>query len=204
MPQAELRSAAVVDDEDEAQIAVALGAQCLKIKVGTAPCADVDRVIAIAIRVPDCPLRLDTNRGWPAGDVDAIMAKLQGLSIEYVEEPCPNAHELLACDLPYRIALDESLAVIDAAQLERALASPQLAAIVLKPTLLGGFARCLALAAAARRHGVAPVVSHTLEGPVGMAACRELARAIGADVAVGLAPHPGLFHFAEARWTPQA
>jgi L-alanine-DL-glutamate epimerase-like enolase superfamily enzyme len=200
MPQAELRCAVVVDDEDEAQIAVALGAPCLKIKVGTDPTEDVARVSAIGRRVPHCPIRLDANRGWPASDVDAIMARLQGVAIEYVEEPCPRAHELLAYDLTYRIALDESLAVLDAAELERALASPRLAAIVLKPTLLGGFARCLELAAAARRHGVAPVASHMLEGPVGAAACRELARAIGADVPMGLAPHPGLFRFAEARW----
>ena len=33
--------------------------------------------------------------------------------------------------------------------------------------------------------------SHALEGPIGTAACIELARAIGADVPVGLAPHPG-------------
>jgi o-succinylbenzoate synthase len=200
MPQGELQCAVVVDDEDEAQVAVAFGAPCLKIKVGTNPSADIDRVHAIASRVPGCPLRLDANRGWPADEVDAIMAKLQGLAIEYVEEPCRDAHQLLACDLPYHIALDESLVSLDAAELERALGSPQLAAIVLKPTLLGGFARCLELAAAAHRHGVAPIVSHTLEGPLGTAACRELARALGGDVVVGLGRHPGLFRFTEARW----
>ena len=39
------------------------------------------------------------------------------------------------------------------------------------------------------QHGVAPIVTHALEGPIGLAACRELARAIGADVPVGLGPH---------------
>jgi o-succinylbenzoate synthase len=199
MPQAELRTATVVDDEDAAQVAVALGARCLKIKVGGDPDADIARVRAIARRTPGVLLRLDANRGWPATDVDRILAQLANLSIDYVEEPCRDAHELLACDLPYRIALDESLGELDTVQLARAIASPRLAALVLKPTLLGGFARCLELAELAHRHGVAPIVSHTLEGPVGTAACHELARAIGADVAVGLAEHPALAHFGEAR-----
>jgi o-succinylbenzoate synthase len=199
LPHAELRSATVVDDEDEAQVAFALGARCLKIKVGGEPGADIARVQSIARRAPGALLRLDANRGWPADDVDRILAALVDLPIDYVEEPCRDAHLLLACDLPYRIALDESLAELDTAQLARAIASPRLAALVLKPTLLGGFARCLELAGLAHRHGVAPVVTHTLEGPVGTAACHELARAIGADVPVGLGAHPALVHFAEAR-----
>jgi o-succinylbenzoate synthase len=201
VPQGEVRSAAVVDDEHEAQVAVALGARCLKIKVGGEPAADIERVLAIARRVLGVPLRLDANRGWAREDVAGILVALRGLPIDYVEEPCQDAHELLAHDLPCRIALDESLAELDRAQLARALASPRLAAVVLKPTLLGGFARCRELAAEAHRHGVAPVVSHTLEGPIGMAACRELARAIGADVPVGLAPHAALTHAARATWS---
>ena len=102
--------------------------------------------------------------------------------------------------MPCRLALDESLIELGRDELERALESSQLAALVLKPTLLGGFARCFELATAARRHGVAPVISHTLEGPIGFAACVELARAIGADVPVGLAPHPALEQFGNARW----
>lgn len=199
MPHAELRSAVVVDDPAEAAAAFALGARCLKIKVGGDPGADIDRVHAIATHAPGALLRLDANRGWPADDVDRIFVELRGLPIDYIEEPCPEAHLLLACDLPYRLALDESLSELDPAQLARALASPKLAAVVLKPTLLGGLARCMELAQLAHQHGVAPIASHTLEGPVGTAACHELARAIGADVPVGLAPHPALERFAEAR-----
>lgn len=202
MPQAELRNAIVVDDETQADIAARLGARCLKIKVAANDASvddDIRRVRAISRRAPGVPLRLDANGGWPADDVDRIMRALADLPIDYIEEPCRDAHDLLSCDLPYRIALDESLVDLDRAALARALASPRLAALVLKPTVLGGFARCLELAAEAHRHGVAPVVTHTLEGPVGTAACSELARAIGADVPVGLAPHPALERFSEAR-----
>lgn len=179
-PLAELRTAIVVDEPGEAA-----GATCVKIKAGR-------DIRAIARAAPTARLRIDANRAWPRDEVLARMMELAHLPIEFVEEPCADAHELLGWPLPCRIALDESLIDLPPDSLARALGSPQLAALVLKPTLLGGFSRCLALAAEAHRHGVAPIVSHTLEGPIGYAACGELARAIGADVPVGLGPHPAL------------
>jgi o-succinylbenzoate synthase len=193
IPHGELRCAVVVDDADDARAAVARGARHLKLKLGGAPFVDdVLRARRIAHAAPRAALRIDINRRWPRGEVVERLAALCGAieRIDYVEEPCPDAHELLAQPLPCRLALDESLVELAPAELATALASDQLAALVLKPTLLGGFARCFELAAAAHRHGVAPVVTHALEGAVGTAACIELARAIGADVAVGLAPHP--------------
>ncbi|MDB4959024.1 MAG: o-succinylbenzoate synthase [Myxococcales bacterium] len=195
IPQGELRSAIVVDDEVQARAAVAAGARCLKIKVGA---DDLDRVKRISAAAPAARLRVDANRSWPRDGVAELMAQLADLPIDYVEEPCEGAHELLGHPGVCRIALDESLVHLGRADLARALESPQLAALVLKPTLLGGFARCFELASAAHRHGVAPVVSHTLEGPIGYAACIELGRAIGADVPVGLAPHGALDQFAAA------
>lgn len=193
VPQAELRSAVVVDTVDEALTAVALGAPRLKLKTPTP--AHLAFVRQIATAVPGTRLRIDANRGWPREQARALLASLADLPIDYVEEPCADAHELLARHQPVRLALDESLIELTQAQLGHALESAQLAALVLKPTLLGGFARCLELAAAAHAHGIAPVVTHTLEGPVGFAACRELARAIGADVPAGLARHSALAGF---------
>src|SRR5690606_17782913 len=46
-------------------------------------------------------------------------------------------------------------------------------------TLLGGVRACLELAARARAAGKHAIVSHTLEGTVGFAACHALARALG-------------------------
>jgi O-succinylbenzoate synthase len=189
VPQAELHRAVVVDDEHD----IPRGARWLKIKVSPpGVSAAVERVRRISRAAPRARLRLDANRAWSRGEALALLAGVADLPIEYVEEPCVDAHELLAEPLPCRIALDESLATLAPAALTAALESPQLAALVLKPTLLGGMQRCLALAAEAHRHGVAPLVSHALEGPIGFAACIELARAIGADVPVGLGPHSAL------------
>lgn len=181
MPQAELEHAVVVDTVEEA---VRTPARCIKLKVDQ----DLDRVRTIAAAVPHKRLRLDANRSWPAADARAMIESLRGLPIDYIEEPCEESHLLVDAPVAQKIALDESLVDLDHASLVRALASSRLAALVLKPTLLGGFARCMELARLAHEHGVAPIVTHTLEGPVGFSACVELARAIAADVPVGLAP----------------
>jgi O-succinylbenzoate synthase len=184
----------VVDDPDAACRALAAGIRCLKIKLG----ADdpIDRVRAMAAAVPGATLRVDANRSWPAAEVRDRLAALAALPIEYVEEPCHDAHRLLAGPLPCKLALDESLVELSTDDLASALRSPALAAVILKPALLGGLSACLELAAQARTCGVAAVVSHALEGPIGTAACAELALALVDDhapgPAAGLAPHPAL------------
>ncbi|HEX4455826.1 MAG TPA: enolase C-terminal domain-like protein [Kofleriaceae bacterium] len=190
LPLGELAAAIVVDDEHEAARAVARGARCLKIKADTP-----ERVHRIARAAPHARLRVDANRRWPRADVWDYLASLADLAIDFVEEPCADAIDLLGERLPCRIALDETLATIDRAVLDRAVTSPDLAALVLKPTIVGGFARSFDLAALAHAHGVAPIVSHALEGPIGFAACTELARAIACDLPVGLGPHPALEQF---------
>jgi L-alanine-DL-glutamate epimerase-like enolase superfamily enzyme len=169
--------AAVVDDPRAARQAFAAGIRCLKIKLVAAD--DPGRVVAIAAAAPEARLRIDANRTWPRAEVVDRLAALAQLPIDYVEEPCVDAHMLLAESLPCRIALDEGLLQMTSDEIHAALRSPQLAAIVLKPTLLGGFSVVLPLAALARRSGVAAIVSHTLEGPIGTAACAELALALG-------------------------
>ena len=190
-PQAELSSAVVVDDEAEAFAAALAGARCLKVKVG-GPSTAVARIRRIHRAAPAVRLRIDANRAWSRDEAGDVLATLAELPIDFVEEPCSDAHELLRELLPCPIALDESLIDLAPTDLSRALESPSLAAIMLKPTLLGGFQRCLALAAQAHQHGVAPIVTHALEGPIGFAACHELARAVGADVPVGLGSHSAL------------
>jgi L-alanine-DL-glutamate epimerase-like enolase superfamily enzyme len=67
------------------------------------------------------------------------------------------------------------------------------AALVLKPTLLGGLSPCQKLASAAAEAGIASVVSHTLEGPLGAMGAAVLALSLGPGrPADGLSPHAGL------------
>ena len=152
-----------------------------KIKVG--PGGDLDRIRAFATANPG-PFRVDANRTWPRETVRERMAALADLPIEFIEEPCVDAHTLLDEDLPLRIALDESLVGVTDVPYGK-----QLAAIVLKPTVHGGFAACRAIAARAR---VPAIITHGLEGPIGTAACMHFARTIDSPFAHGLAPHSAL------------
>jgi L-alanine-DL-glutamate epimerase-like enolase superfamily enzyme len=148
--------------------AVARGARCLKVKL-TGP--DVRAAIALVTairRATDVAIRVDGNRSFP--DAAALCDGLAPLGLDFVEEPGPTP-------LP-GTALDESLADGDPAV--------PFTALVLKPTILGP-ERTLALARAHRA-----VISHALEGAVGMAALAELALVFGGDLAAGVAPHPGL------------
>lgn len=173
-------SATVVDDAIDAAAAVRAGARCLKIKIGDlAIDDDVARVRAIAEAAPGTTLRLDANRRWSRGHAIANLARFADLPIDLVEEPCPGAHELLREALPLPIALDESLDELSTDEIFAALESPHLGALILKPTLLGGFAPCIALAALARFANKPAIVTHTLESEVGRAACAELARIVG-------------------------
>jgi len=184
----------VVDDPEAARQAFVAGIRCLKIKLGPDDPLDLAREIAAA--APGAALRIDANRSWSLAEVLDRLAALATLPVEYVEEPCPDAHRLLAGPLPCKLALDESLVELSADDLAAALRSPALAAVILKPALLGGLSACLALAAQARACGVAAIASHTLEGPIGTAACAELALALAAEdapgAAAGLAPHSAL------------
>jgi o-succinylbenzoate synthase len=189
--------AAVVDDPETARAAFTAGIRCFKIKLG--PDESLDRVRAIAAAAPGASLRIDANRSWPRAEVVDRLAALAALPIEYVEEPCRDAHELVQSGpLPCRLALDESLVELSPDELQPALDSGQLAALILKPALLGGLSACLELAALARAAGVAAVASHALDGPIGTAACAELALALAATAReppgppAGLAPHPAL------------
>lgn len=187
--------AAVIDDPEAARRGFAAGIRCFKIKLGSDD--PLDRVRAIAAAAPGAALRIDANRSWRHAEVLDRLTALAALPVEYVEEPCRDAHRLLhAGPLPCQLALDESLVELPADDLAAALRSPALAAVILKPALLGGLSACLALADLARASGVAAIASHALEGPIGTAACAELALALAADSApcpaAGLAPHPAL------------
>jgi o-succinylbenzoate synthase len=184
---------ALVSDVEGAQAAAARGIQTVKVKVG----ADHERTLATlrAIRqaLPDIGMRVDANQTWPLAEVEQRLASLAELRIEYVEEPAVGLAPLLRNKLPVPIALDESLALRDRhTWLDQAVASGALAALVLKPTVLGGIGVCRRLAFRAQAHGLAVNVTHTLEGPVAVAACAELARALSLKGAVGLDRHAGL------------
>lgn len=136
-------------------------------------------------------LRLDPNGSWNIEEAREKLKILAEFSPRYVEQPVP-AHKLVelgrtAC--PW--AADESLLV--AGFPERLLLSGHCAAFILKPALLGGFSRAIQLRTLANSAGIPVITTHALDGPVGIVAVIEFARAMtDAREACGLDKHQGL------------
>jgi L-alanine-DL-glutamate epimerase-like enolase superfamily enzyme len=183
--------AALVGDDDEADTAVAAGARTLKLKIGEATfAADLARLERLRQRHgASVALRVDANGSLDPARIHERLGALAAVNVALIEEPCPGPWPVPA---PLPLAADESL--LEAARWPARFA--EIHAIVLKPTVLGGFGPCLAWAEAAARDGRAVLVSHTFDGPIALAAACHLALGLAArgvpSLAPGLWPHAGL------------
>ncbi len=172
-----------------AEQAVESGFEVLKIKLATAsPAAERSALAALAAALPvGVALRLDANGAWEQDEALVWLRALEGLPIESLEEPLrvPSNAGLRAlqarCDFP--LALDESLP-----ELLRSGLPPTLpvARMVLKPMVLGGARRALALARALEERGGECVVTTTLEAAPGRWLVAHCAAAVGNALAHGL------------------
>jgi o-succinylbenzoate synthase len=199
-------SAALVDGEspraavEGALAAVAAGFRTLKLKLGGGAFeADLAKLDALRSALPGgVRVRVDFNGTIEADALEGHLRALARFEPELVEEPSAlEAIERLEAT-PVAIALDESLEHREfetriETRIEDLAKRGLIAALVLKPMLLGGVVRTLELAAIARSLGLGAIISHAFDGPRAFEAYRALARAIGdRRFAQGLAPHEGL------------
>jgi O-succinylbenzoate synthase len=166
----------------------ALGFRAAKLKIGSAdPAGDAERVRAVAARLgPGTALRLDANRAWSLAQALRFAGAVEGVVIEYLEEPLLDPSQLPAfasrTGLP--VALDESLAGLSP---EAVVRFDGLRALVLKPTLLGGLARARRFADRAETLGLVAVVSSSFETGIGLYGLAALAASLpGGAVPAGL------------------
>lgn len=163
------------------------GYRCIKIKVGRQPLAQDLATLDVLKSLPETvALRLDANRAWSLSDARHYVNALEGVALEYLEEPCESSDDSvrLARETGVPIALDESLLGLDDARLA---ALTDVVAFVIKPTLAGGVSGAIRLAKAARQCGAEPVISAAFESGVGIRALAFLAHALMTPgVAAGL------------------
>ena len=156
------------------------GYPAVKVKVGRQGVDDdVGLVAGVRAALPDAvALRLDANRAWDWDTAVRWAEGVEGLAIDYVEEPLAEPDRLpeLWHDTGLPLAVDES---VQEGREIRGWAS----AAVLKPTLVGGLSATLRLAAEARAVGVRPVLSAAFESGVGLRGIAALAAATGAEPA---------------------
>lgn len=163
--------------EAEAADFAARGARTIKIKIGTDPATDLDRVRAIRAAVgPKVYLRLDANQGCRLADWLATFRKMEALDLEFIEQPLPvwdvagTARLVAALDTP--ILIDEGIYTThDLMSLIRAKAVGAVNIKLLK-TGLGG---ARAIAAIAHAAGLPIVVGSMFETGIGTAASLHFA-----------------------------
>lgn len=179
----------------EARDLVDAGFTCLKVKVARGvgkegANADAERLAAIRAEIgPSVVLRADANKGWDLNDALHFGARVVdlGVNLQYVEEPTRDARDIATFHFTTSIpvALDETIDEIvrssanftDASATVAQIAdqSTGVAAIVLKPSVVGGLEATTTLARAAMSRGVRPVISSAFESNIGLNTCAHLA-----------------------------
>ncbi|MDA8563450.1 o-succinylbenzoate synthase [Mariniblastus sp.] len=152
-----------------------------KLKVGRGDLrAEIELVWAVRERLPsEVQLRLDANQAWTLDEAALFIESLQGIDLEYIEEPLQDPQQLeeLFSRTGVRYALDETLThheLIDA--------WPNAAALICKPTILGGRVAVERLAAAGK-----PITfTAAFESGVGIARIVQLAAEFSPDRAAGI------------------
>lgn len=167
------------------------GVRTFKLKIGPDRAGAAQLATLAALRSaldPGVELRLDANGSLRPEQLPSTLRQLAAFRPELVEEPLAELDLEAYAASPCPLALDESLQLLAPASVDAFLRLATCRALVLKPTALGGFARCLDFAARSTPLGRRVIVSHTLEGPIGWSACAHLAVALRQPGAAGLWP----------------
>lgn len=168
------------------------GFQTVKLKVGREEIRDdVQRVHRLAEGMGTAgTIRLDANRAWTVEEAVSFAEALGPVPLEYIEEPLASPKRLSAftarTGMP--IALDETTREWTPDRLSEI---GSVAAVVLKPTLLGGLTTVQRWARAARSADAVPVVSASYESGVGIRLLTALAANLS-TAAAGLSTYEQL------------
>jgi muconate cycloisomerase len=153
----------------EAERWAADGFGTFKLKVGAGD--DVAQVRAVREAVgPEARIRLDANAAWSLEEATEILAAVEPLGIELVEQPVETIAE--AAELARRtriwLAGDESIVTLEDA--EAAIRADSFSVTGVKLSKVGGFEPGREIAGRMRSY-----VASALDGPVGIAISRRLA-----------------------------
>lgn len=160
----------------------------VKVKVGRESIeTDIHTVRTIASQLEaETSLRLDANRAWEFDKACRFAEGIADVAIEYIEEPLADSRRLaeLARRTKLPLALDESIQELPP---EKLTSFEGLTAVILRPTVIGGYETTMRYARRAISLGLTPVLSSAVESAVGIAGLLNLASALTPkDVAIGL------------------
>ncbi len=154
---------------------VGRGFRTLKVKVGTHPKEDLERLRAVRKGVGEgiC-LRADANGGWTLAEAAQLLSPMVDLDIDLLEQPvqgCLPLAELRGRGVP--LAIDEGIRSVSNAL--QAIRQQVADVMVLKPTLQGGLIGCRSLALMAKKAGWEVLVTSSLDGAIAREGALHLA-----------------------------
>ena len=161
--------------------AYAEGFNILKLKLGSIPEEDIQRVQNIADALPNIKLRLDANQAWSVNESIAIMQTFeeQKLNIELLEQPvkADDIKGLKEIRNAVKTPLLADEAVFSLDQAKRILEDKAADLINIKLAKSGGISEALKIADVCRQYGVKCMIGCMLEGPIAIAAALHVASA---------------------------
>ena len=156
------------------------GYDCLKVKVGSNPALDVERLAAVrGVVGDDVCIRIDANQAWQPKEAVRILNELQdkGLKIEFVEQPV-KAHDFAGLKYVTERSYVPVLADESVFSPEDAMTIMQMGAadlVNIKLMKCGGLYNALKIASAAEVYGVECMIGCMLEAKISVNAAVELA-----------------------------
>jgi o-succinylbenzoate synthase len=170
------------------------GHSCIKMKIGAIGIEEELDLLA-AVRkeytADELVLRVDANGAFNARNVGDVLQRLADLRIHSIEQPVPaGLHETMAeicATSPIPVALDEELIGMDLPDLKRDLLDtvrPQY--IVIKPSLVGGWAATSEWIRLAQERGTGWWITSALESSVGLNAIAQFTATLTNDLPQGL------------------
>nr|XP_015626292.1 protein PHYLLO, chloroplastic isoform X4 [Oryza sativa Japonica Group] len=155
---------------------VAEGFTTVKLKVGRRENPAEDAAVIQKVREIvgyKINIRADANRKWTYEQAIDFGSRVKGLCLQYIEEPVDSVNDIIKfCEnsgLP--VALDETIDNLtgDVIPKLHQFSHPGIVALVIKPSVVGGFETAAYIAKWAHMHDKMAVISSTYESSVGLA-----------------------------------
>uniref|UniRef100_A0A0A9CFW5 Mandelate racemase/muconate lactonizing enzyme C-terminal domain-containing protein n=1 Tax=Arundo donax TaxID=35708 RepID=A0A0A9CFW5_ARUDO len=161
---------------------VAEGFTTVKLKVGRRGSPTEDAAVLHKIRETvgyQINIRVDANQKWTYERALEFGSRAKSLRLQYIEEPVNSVNDLIKfCEksgLP--VALDETIDNLkgDVIPKLHQFVHPGIVALVIKPSVVGGFENAAHIAKWAQMHDKMAVISSAYESSVGLASYIQLA-----------------------------
>ena len=197
------------------------GFTTVKMKIGAIGIEDeleLLKTVRAEFTATDITLRVDANGSFNARNAMDVLQRLADIQVESIEQPVqPGLYEVMAelCERsPVPIALDEDLIGLNTFDAKADLldnVKPQL--IVIKPSLVGGWAAAEEWIALAKARNIGWWITSALESSIGLNAVAQWTATLGVHVAQGLGtgsvyadniPSPLQAAKGELRYRPEA